>query len=86
MIRYDLFWERVMAVWAVQDDGGYELEIVALGTSGSSWVVMMGMVGQKNEITRIRSMEVRTVTRCPGDIVKLKQNYDALKPNSQEKK
>ena len=44
-MRYDLFWERVMAVWAVQDDGGYELEIVALGTSGSSWAVMMGMVG-----------------------------------------
>ena len=86
MMRYDLFWEQVMVVWAMQDDGGYELEIVALGTSGSSWAMMMGMVGQKNEIIRIRSMEVRTVTRCLGDTIKLKQNYDALKPNSQEKK
>ena len=86
MMRYDLFWDQVMVVWAMQDDGGYELEIVALGTSRSSWAMMMGMVGQKNEIIRIRSMEVRTVTRCPGDTIKLKQNYDALKPNSQEKK
>ena len=37
-----------------------------------------------NEVTRIWSMEVRIVARCPGDTVKLKQNYDALKPISQE--
>ena len=48
-------------------------------------LAFMGADGlDTDEITRIWSMEVRIVTRCPSDIVKMKQSYDALKPISKE--